>query len=151
MVHVTSARPGPRQWVLVSLLPILLTACGPTQPSPPPVAGSPDLILVHQTGIFSVYAVESDRQPAGDVAQALHAHASRIAYVCQHQFPFEQIPTFAEMEQAYASVPAADLFAYAIVDFIANEYDGATLNRLLRSPDSLESVLGLTREGFEHD
>lgn len=70
------------------------------------------------------------------------------AYVCQHAFPFAQVPTFADMEQSYAAVPAADLFAYSLVDFIVIEYGHEALNRLIRSPGSFEEVLGATRSEF---
>jgi hypothetical protein len=70
-------------------------------------------------------------------------------YVCQHRFPFELIPTFQDMEQSDSSVQAADLFTYALVDFIVNEYGLEALNHLIRSPDSLEDILGVNRSEFE--
>jgi len=71
------------------------------------------------------------------------------AYVCQNIFPFEQIPPFRELEQSYDSVPAADLFAYALVDFIIHEYGQENLNLLIRNPDRLEVILGTARSEFE--
>jgi hypothetical protein len=70
-------------------------------------------------------------------------------YVCQNLFPFEQMPAFRELEQTYDSVPAADLFAYAVVDFIAHEFGQEKLNLLVRNPDRLEDILGTTRSEFE--
>jgi hypothetical protein len=71
------------------------------------------------------------------------------AYVCQNLFPFEQIPSLTEMEQSYDSVSAADLFAYALVDFIAREYGQEKLNLLMRNPDKFEDILGDRRSEFE--
>jgi hypothetical protein len=82
------------------------------------------------------------------VAIYIGPHAM-YAYVCQNRFPFAQLPTFGEMEQSYAAVPAGDLFAYALVDFIANEYGQKTLNSLMRAPDSFDEILGVTRREFE--
>jgi hypothetical protein len=70
-------------------------------------------------------------------------------YVCQNMFPFEQIPSLREMEQSYESVSAADLFAYALVDFIAHQYGQEKLNLLIRDPDDFEEILGDTRSKFE--
>ena len=69
--------------------------------------------------------------------------------VCQNLFPFEQVPSFSEMERSYDSVPAADLFAYALVDFIVNEYGQEKLNLLIRNPDRFEDILGTPRSEFE--
>ncbi len=63
------------------------------------------------------------------------------AYACQHAFPFEQIPPFSALEQEYSSVPAADLFAYAAVDFIVQHYGQETLNQLIRRPEAFEEIL----------
>ncbi len=70
-------------------------------------------------------------------------------YVCQNMFPFEQIPSFREMEKSYESVSAADLFTYALVDFVAHEYGQEKLNLLIRDPDKFEDILGDTRSAFE--
>jgi hypothetical protein len=70
-------------------------------------------------------------------------------YVCQNLFPFEQIPSLTEMEQSYDSVSAADLFAYALVDFIAHEYGQEKLNLLIRNPDNFEEIFGDRRSEFE--
>lgn len=69
--------------------------------------------------------------------------------VCQNVFPFEQIPSFRELEQSYDFVPAADLFAYTVVDFIAYEYGQEKLNLLIRNPDRLEDILGISKSEFE--
>lgn len=83
------------------------------------------------------------------VACRIGPHAG-YEYVCRHQFPFERIPSFREMVQSYYSVPAADLFAYTLVDFILHEYGQAALNLLIRSPDSLERILGVGPSKFEN-
>ncbi|MBK9710791.1 MAG: hypothetical protein IPO81_05550 [Kouleothrix sp.] len=53
------------------------------------------------------------------------------------------------MERSYASVQAGDLFAYTLVDFIVNTYGQAALNRLIRAPESLQDILGVTPSEFE--
>jgi hypothetical protein len=71
------------------------------------------------------------------------------SYVCEGHFPFEQIPSFADMQQKYESVPAGDLFAFALVDYIVSEYDLQTLNQLIRAPIAFEDLLGVTQIDFE--
>ncbi len=82
------------------------------------------------------------------VAVYMGPHAL-YTYVCQNLFPFEQIPAFRELEQSYDSVPAADLFSYVVVDFIAHEYGLEKLKLLMRNPDRLEDILETTRSEFE--
>lgn len=71
------------------------------------------------------------------------------AYVCQHQFPFDRIPSLTDLEQSYDEVPAADLFAYTLIDFIAADYGMDTVNDLFRRPEALEEIVGLPRAEFE--
>lgn len=70
-------------------------------------------------------------------------------FVCQNGFPFDRIPDLGKMEQAYESVPAADLFAYSMVDYIATEFGQEILNRLLVNPESFEELLGMKRSVFQ--
>lgn len=70
-------------------------------------------------------------------------------YVTQRLFPFDQIPPFQTIEESYNSIPAGDLFAYAIVDFIVADYGLEALNRIIREPASFESILGVSRSNFE--
>jgi hypothetical protein len=69
--------------------------------------------------------------------------------VCQSAFPFELTPSFQQLDEDYNSVQAPDLFAYTLVDFIASQYGMDNLNLLLRSPDKLENILGVSKETFE--
>jgi len=64
-------------------------------------------------------------------------------YVCQHQFPFSQVPTFRRLEESYSSVPAADLFAYSLIDFVCARAGRPSLARLARSPETLLEILGV--------
>lgn len=70
-------------------------------------------------------------------------------YACKHAFHFEQVPPFEQLEQSYNDVPAADLFAYTAVAYIAGEYSPQALNQLLRSPDKMEEILGISKTEFE--
>ena len=49
----------------------------------------------------------------------------------------------------YGEVPAADLFSFALVEFIAADYGTERLLALLHQPDSLESELGASRAAIE--
>jgi hypothetical protein len=63
-------------------------------------------------------------------------------------FPFEQLPSLDDLKHSYDSTPAADLFSYLLVDFIAREYGQDKRNLLIRNPDAFESIL-TTRSEFE--
>jgi hypothetical protein len=107
-------------------------------------------IAVHEYAHLVNNAINPNMPPWLNEGTAIYSGPHDIyIYVCQNMFPFEKIPSFSEMEQAYESVPAADLFAYAMVDFIANEYGPETLNILIRNPDAFENILGTTRSEFE--
>jgi hypothetical protein len=124
----------------------------PRNPIPQMDIGYEDrvLIAVHEFAHLVNNAINSDLPLWLDEGVAIYAGPHDLyAYVCQHNFPFAHLPTLTEMEASYSSVPAADLFAYALVDFIATEYGQAKLNRLLRAPDSFEELLGLTRWEFQ--
>lgn len=71
------------------------------------------------------------------------------AHVCRSGFPFDRVPSLRALQESYDAVPAADLFAYAFVEFVTREHGTDVLNQLLRSPDSLERLLGATREEIE--
>lgn len=71
------------------------------------------------------------------------------AHVCRTGFPFDRVPSLRALQESYSAVPAADLFAYSFVEFVTREHGLEVLNRLLRSPDSLEKLLGATREEIE--
>lgn len=70
-------------------------------------------------------------------------------YACHHHLPFDRIPVLRDLRQAYRSVPAADLFAFTVVEFIATEFGVEALNRLLRAPTTLEGILGVSDAEFE--
>jgi RNA polymerase sigma-70 factor (ECF subfamily) len=68
---------------------------------------------------------------------------------CRYVFPFEMIPSFGQLENAYHSVQAPDLYAFTVADFIVHEYGMEKLNRLLRTPADMKRVLGVSSAGFE--
>lgn len=68
---------------------------------------------------------------------------------CKGAFPFELIPTFEQLRDAYQEIQAPDLFAYTAVDFIVHEYGLEQLNLLLRDQDDMQSVLGVSETEFE--
>lgn len=69
--------------------------------------------------------------------------------VTRRSFPFEMVPRIEQLEESYETVPAADLFAFSLVEFIAAEYGQEKVNKLIRSPESIELVLGLSRAELE--
>ena len=69
--------------------------------------------------------------------------------VCQERFPFEYMPSFQRLKEEYNDLPAPDLFAYTAVDFIVHDYGMEKLNLLLRTPENMEDIFGVTNETFE--
>jgi RNA polymerase sigma-70 factor (ECF subfamily) len=69
--------------------------------------------------------------------------------VCQEKFPFEYIPSLQRLEEDYNGIPAPDLFAYTAVDYIVHEYGIEKLNLLLRTPEAMEDILGVSKGMFE--
>jgi hypothetical protein len=108
------------------------------------------LIAVHEYVHLVNNAINPNMPPWLNEGVAIYIGPHALyAYVCQNMFPFEQIPPFRELEHSYDSVPAADLFSYAVVDFIAHEYGQEKLNLLIRNPDRLEDILGIVGSEFE--
>ena len=54
-----------------------------------------------------------------------------------------------QLENAYDTVPAADLFSYSLVEFIVSEFGQSQLNRILRAPALLEEILGIQLNHLE--
>lgn len=73
------------------------------------------------------------------------------AMVCETAFPFEMIPSFQHLKNEYDHVQAPDLFAYTAVDFIVREHGTEKLNLVLRSPDEMNVILGISDTDFDHD
>lgn len=108
------------------------------------------LIAVHEFVHLVNNAINEDMPDWLNEGAAIYVGPHDIyAYVCQHQFPFDQIPSLTDLEERYEAVRAADLFAYSVIDFIAADYGLEAVNALLRRPDALEEVVGLTRAEFE--
>jgi RNA polymerase sigma-70 factor, ECF subfamily len=82
------------------------------------------------------------------VATFVGPHAP-YSFVCRNRFPFDRVPQLRDLQQSYATVPAADLFAFTVVDFIVAEYGMDALNRLIRAPDALEQIAGGDLAEFE--
>jgi hypothetical protein len=68
---------------------------------------------------------------------------------CENAFPYKLFPTLQQLENTYGDIQAADLFAYTAVDFIVHEYGFTKLNDLVRSTDSVETILKVTPTEFE--
>jgi hypothetical protein len=70
---------------------------------------------------------------------------------CDYVFPFDLIPPFAALETSYDEVAAPDLFAFTAVEYVVEGWGMETLNALLRAPDDLEVLLGVSRPAFERE
>jgi hypothetical protein len=70
---------------------------------------------------------------------------------CQRSFPLDRVPRLQTLIEAYPSIPAADLFAYTLVRYIAETDGMETLNRLIRSPSDISAVLNLSLEDLERN
>ncbi len=68
---------------------------------------------------------------------------------CRSHFPWTLVPTFHCLRDDYHAVEAADLFAYAAVDFVAAEHGRDGLNMLLRGSGSVEEALGMSEAEFD--
>lgn len=108
------------------------------------------LIAVHEFAHLVNNAV-NPRMPLwlNEGAAVFVAPHAPYAHVCRIGFPFNQVPSLRDLQESYQAVPAADLFAFSFVEFVAREHGRDVLNRLLRSPDSLELLLGAPREEIE--
>lgn len=82
------------------------------------------------------------------VAVLIGPHEGYTA-ACQGYFPFEMIPDFQQLEKDYGSIPAADLFAFSLVEYITTETGLEGLNKILRAPDHLLEIMGMTEARFE--
>lgn len=110
------------------------------------------LIAVHEYTHLVLNAINSDLPIWLAEGTAIYIGPHDVyRYVCLNDFPFDQVPTFIQLEQSYGQVQNADLYAYSIVDFIANNYGVDKLNRLIRSPDMIEEILGETRTDIDFE
>jgi hypothetical protein len=97
------------------------------------VTPHPPFAVARQAGPFTLFSMEGDQQALEDVAGVLLDYAPRVGRDLDYDY----------------DVPAADLFAFSAVDFIATGHGLKALNRLIRSPGALEDILGLSRAEFE--
>lgn len=70
---------------------------------------------------------------------------------CREQLRDVPLPTFADLRDHYADMPAPDLFAYTLVASIANNHGLDSLNVLLRASEAMETALGQPIGGVESD
>lgn len=62
----------------------------------------------------------------------------------------EKLPKigFAVLQDEYYNLPGADLYAFYAVSFIVDEYGYGAINKLIRNPEELEGILGLSKAEF---
>lgn len=108
------------------------------------------LIAVHEFAHLALDEINPEIPTWLDEGTAIYL-GSHTPYttVCQYVFPFDMVPSFDEFTHHYDDIQAPDLFAYTAVDFIVSEFGIEKLNLLLRGPDDLEKVLGISRTTFE--
>lgn len=110
------------------------------------------LVAVHEFAHLALDEVNPEIPTWLDEGTAVYVGPHKTyTTVCQIAFPFEMMPPFRQLEADYNSIPAPDLFAYTAVDFIVSEYGIEKLRKLLRSPEDLERVLGVSRAVFEEE
>jgi hypothetical protein len=123
----------------------------PANPSPHKISYEDGvLVAVHEFAHLALDEINPNLPPWLDEGAAVYIGPhTPYTTVCQIAFPFEMIPSFEQLVNHYDEVQAPDLFAYTAVDFIVHEFGLETLNLLLRTPDDLEQVLGISQAGFE--
>jgi hypothetical protein len=124
----------------------------PRNPTPVSEIAYPDrlLIAVHELAHLAIDEINPRLEGWLDEGAAtfIGPHGP-YAHACRHRFPFKLVPTLRDLERSYHRVPAGDLFAYALVEFIVESHGLPTLNRLLRAPESIEQIIGLDRDELE--
>jgi hypothetical protein len=124
----------------------------PRNPTRDPAIAYPDrvLIAVHELVHLAIDDINPRLEGWLDEGAATFIGPHEpYAQACRQRFPFALLPTLRDLEQSYEAVPAADLFAYSLVEFIVARHGLHTLNRLLRAPESLEQILGCDRDELE--
>lgn len=110
------------------------------------------LIVVHEFAHLVIASINPEAPLWLNEGIAIYTAPHEVyTRVCEHAFPFAQIPKLDTLEKSYASVPAADLFAYTLVEYIVDTYGQATVNRLLRTPTSLQDGLGVPQPVLEQE
>lgn len=142
-----------RGYFAISGSPYTIQMVSPANPAPHKIAYADGVsVAVHEF----VHLALDEINPAlpawldEGTAVALGPHAMYTA-VCEAAFPFDMVPSFQKLMDAYASVPAADLFAYTAVDYLISRYGLASLHALIRAPDSFERILQVGLSEFEAD
>ena len=107
-------------------------------------------IALHEFVHLALDEINPDMPTWLDEGTAIYIGPHEIySTVCQMAFPIEIVPSFRELEDAYNKVQAPDLFAFTVVDYIAAQYGTEKLNLLLRHPEDMDEILGVTKETFE--
>jgi hypothetical protein len=110
------------------------------------------LIAVHEYAHLVNNEIDPDMPTWLNEGAAIYAGPHAVYdTVCRQGIPLGPVPRLGDLEQSYDAIPAADLFAYTLVDFIAARHGHTVLNRLLRSPDAFETILGASRNTVEAD
>jgi hypothetical protein len=131
----------------------LIQMVSPANPSPHEISYDDGvLVAVHEFAHLALDEVNPTLPTWLDEGAAVYMGPHKLyTTVCQIAFPFEMVPSFRQLMEDYESVQAPDLFAYTAVDFIVNELGLEKLNLLLRTPDDLEHVLGVSHAAFEEN
>ena len=131
----------------------LIQMVSPANPSPHKISYNDGVLVgVHEFAHLVLDEVNPALPTWLDEGAAVYIGPHKLyTTVCQMAFPFEMIPSFRQLMEDYESVQAPDLFAYTAVDFIVNEFGLEKLNLLLRTPDDLEHVLGVSQAAFEEN
>lgn len=131
----------------------LIQIVSPANPSPHEISYEDGvLVAVHEFTHLALDALNPALPAWLDEGTAVYLAPHKLyTTVCQMAFPFELVPSFRQLTEDYESVQAPDLFAYTAVDYIISEFGLDKLNLLLRTPDDLEHVLGVSQAAFEEN
>jgi hypothetical protein len=140
-----------RRYFALSGYPYTIQIVSPANPAPHKISYEDGvLIAVHEFVHLALDEINPALPAWLDEGTAVYLRPHEpYTTVCQFAFPFEMIPSFRQLAEAYGDLSAPDLFAYTAVDFIVHEYDMDKLNRLLRAPEDGEKILRVSSAVFE--
>jgi hypothetical protein len=143
--------PEMRGYFAISGPPHTIQMVSPANPAPHTISYEDAvLVAVHEFTHLALDEVNAGMPTWLDEGTAIYVGPHQLyTNACQNAFPFQLTPSFQDLVQNYDKIQAPDLFAYTVVDFIVSQYGMDKLNQLLRTPEKLQTILGVSEETFE--
>ena len=66
------------------------------------------------------------------------------SYVCHNSMPESEPPTLTALTGSYERISAADVYSFSLVEFLIRRYGRAKINHLLREPQEIQKVFGVS-------